>query len=63
MSYLQSRINKIENKLDVKSLKRVFFWRDDPDVPGEYEKAFMENTPDLGNYQILVLTLGKANLR
>ena len=62
MSFLKNRLNKIEDRLEARILKKVFFWRDDPKVPGETEKRFRKNTPDLENYDIYVYSFGKKNL-
>ena len=41
---------------------KVFFFRDDSKVPGEAEKRFRKNTPDIDNYMVYLFSFGKANL-
>ncbi|MCP4583673.1 MAG: hypothetical protein GY839_18845 [candidate division Zixibacteria bacterium] len=42
MSYLANRLGKIEDRLSIKKRKKVFFWRNEPSVPGEREKSLQE---------------------
>jgi len=64
MANLKNRIGKAEEAymaLTEGEVKRVLFWRDNPDTPSEQEIEFLHNNPDFKGEKV-IFHFGSDNL-